>query len=255
MEIARLLYSMDCLKPYSSLTCTSLVDTIRIKLEKIDRANRNGRRIMNIGIIGAGNIGSGLGKLWAKKGHKIIFSFSRNPEKLKSLSDAVENASAGSPAEAVQQSDVILFSVRWENVREALEAAGPLQGKIVIDCTNPLNPDLSGLEVGRTSSAAEEIAKIAAGAKVVKAFNTVFADVYHSESRLFGSRMPTMFFCGDDGEAKTTVAKLIREAGFEPVDAGPLRSARYLEPLAMLMIQLGYGQGMGTNITLNLTSR
>jgi predicted dinucleotide-binding enzyme len=220
------------------------LDTIRIKLEKIDRANRHGRRIMNIGIIGAGNIGSGLGKLWAKK-YKIIFSFSRNPEKLKSLSGAVENAAAGSPAEAVRQSDVILFSVRWANVREALEAAGPLQGKIVIDCTNPLNPDLSGLAVGLSSSAAEEIAKIATGARVVKAFNTVFADVYHSESRLFGSRMPTMFFCGDDGEAKTTVAQLIREAGFEPVDAGPLRSARYLEPLAMLMIQLRIWAGHG----------
>jgi 8-hydroxy-5-deazaflavin:NADPH oxidoreductase len=238
-----------------SLTCTLLVDTIRIKLEIINWVSTHGRTIMNIGIIGAGNIGSGLGKIWAKKGHKIIFSFSRNPEKLGSLSSAVENAAAGSPAEAVRQSDVILFSVRWTNVREALEAAGPLQGKIVIDCTNPLNPDLSGLEVGHTSSAAEEIATIAAGAKVVKAFNTVFADVYHSESRLFGSRMPTMFYCGDDGDAKNTVAKLIREAGFEPVDAGSLRSARYLEPLAMLMIQLGYGQGMGTNITLNLIRR
>lgn len=246
---------LDCAKRYSSLTCTLLVDTIRMKNDIIDWANRHGRGIMNIGIIGAGNIGCGLGKLWAKKGHKIIFSFSRNPEKLKSLSDAVENATAGSPADAARQSDVILFSVRWENVREALEAAGPLQGKIVIDCTNPLTSDLTGLAVGHTSSAAEEIAKIATGAKVVKAFNTVFADVYHSESRLFGSRMPTMFFCGDDGEAKTTVAKLIREAGFEPVDAGPLRSARYLEPLAMLMLQLGYGQGMGTNITLNLIRR
>lgn len=210
---------------------------------------------MNIGIIGSGNVGSGLGKLWVKKGHKVVFSFSRDPEKLKALAGADQNASAGSPAEAVQQSEVILLSVRWETVEEALKAAGPLRGKILIDCTNPLNPDLKGLAVGHTTSAAEEIARMAPGAMVVKAFNTVFAEIYHSDSRLFGSRMPTMFYCGDDGDAKTTVVKLIREIGFEPMDAGPLKSARYLEPLAMLMIQLGYGQGMGTNITLNLIRR
>ena len=138
---------------------------------------------------------------------------------------------------------------------EALKAAGPLKEKILIDCTNPLKPDFSELAIGHDTSAAEEIAKMAPGAKVVKAFNSVFADIYNSESRLFGSRMPTMFYCGDDDGAKSTVAKLIRETGFEPIDAGPLRSARYLEPLAMLMIQLGYGQGMGTNIALNLIRR
>jgi len=210
---------------------------------------------MNIGIIGSGDVGSGLGKLWANKGHRIVFSFSRNMEKLKALADSVANASSGSPAEAVRQSEVILLSVRWGNLKEALDAAGPLQGKIVIDCINPLPPDLKGLAVGHTTSAAEEIARMAPGAMVVKAFNTVFAEIYHSESRLFGSRMPTMFYCGDDGDAKTTVVKLIKEIGFEPMDAGPLKSARYLEPLAMLMIQLGYGQGMGTNITLNLIRR
>jgi hypothetical protein len=210
---------------------------------------------MNIGIIGSGNIGSGLGKLWARKGHRVIFSFSRNTEKLKALAESVSNASAASPAEAVQQSEVILFSVRWGNLKEALDAAGPLQGKIVIDCTNPLNPDLKGLSIGHTTSAAEEIAGMVPGSKIVKAFNTVFADVYHSDTRLFGSRMPTMFYCGDDDGSKTIIAKLIKETGFQPVDAGPLKSARYLEPLAMLMIQLGYGQGMGTNIALNLIRR
>jgi len=210
---------------------------------------------MNIGIIGSGNIGSGLGKIWAQKGHKVMFSFSQNQEKLKALAVADQNSSAGSPAEAVQHSEVLLLSVRWETVVEALKAAGPLQEKILIDCTNPLKPDLSDLALGHTTSAAEEIAKMAPGAKVVKAFNSVFADIYHSESRLFGSRMPTMFYCGDDDGAKPTVVRLIRETGFEPIDAGPLKSARYLEPLAMLMIQLGYGQGMGTNIALSLIRR
>lgn len=166
-----------------------------------------------------------------------------------------QNASAASPDEVAHQSEVLLLSVRWESVMEALKAAGPLQDKILIDCTNPLTPDLSELAIGHNTSAAEEIAKMAPGAKVVKAFNSVFADIYHSESRLFGSRMPTMFYCGDDNGAKTTIARLIRETGFEPIDAGPLKNARYLEPLAMLMIQLGYGQGMGTGIALNLIKR
>ena len=210
---------------------------------------------MNIGIVGSGKVGSGLGKLWVRKEHKVIFSFSRNPDKLKTLAEGDKHASFASPAEAVQQSEVVLLSVRWENLGDALKEMGSLQDKIVIDCTNPLKPDLSGLAIGHSTSAAEEILKMAPGARIVKAFNTVFADVYHSDSRLFGSRMPTMFYCGDDGDAKATVAKLIREAGFEPVDSGPLKSSRYLEPLAMLMIQLGYGQGMGTNITLNLIRR
>jgi hypothetical protein len=210
---------------------------------------------MNIGIIGSGNVGSGLGKIWVQKGHKVIFSFSRNKEKLKTLAAFDQNSSEGSPSKAVQYSEVLLLSVRWETVTEALQASGPLQEKILIDCTNPLKPDFSELALGHATSAAEEIARMAPGAKVVKAFNSVFAEIYHSESRLFGSRMPTMFYCGDDDGAKKTVAQLIRETGFEPVDAGPLKSARCLEPLAMLMIQLGYGQGMGTNIALNLIRR
>lgn len=210
---------------------------------------------MNIGIIGSGRVGAGLGKIWAQKGYRVMFSFSRNLDKLKSLAATGQNSSSGSPAEAVQNSEVLLLSVQWENVAEALNAAGPLQGKILIDCTNPLKTDLSELAVGHVTSAAEEIAKMSPGAMIVKAFNSVFADIYHSESRLFGSRMPTMFYCGDDSEAKAKVAKLIRETGFESIDAGPLKSARYLEPLAMLMIQLGYRQGMGTNIALNLIRR
>ncbi len=210
---------------------------------------------MNIGIIGSGNMGSGLGKLWAEKGHKVIFSYSRDPKKLEALARSVPNASAGTPADAVRNSEAILLAVRWESVEDAIKAAGQMDGKILIDCTNPLKPDLSDLELGLTTSAAEEIARLATGAKVVKAFNTVFAETYHSDSRLFGSRRPTMFFCGDDSGAKATLSRLIYEIGFAPVDAGPLRSARYLEPLAVLMIKLGYVQGMGTNIALNFIRR
>ncbi len=209
---------------------------------------------MNIAIIGSGNMGSGLGGIWAKKGHRIIFSYSRNPEKLEALARANPGASAAPPAEAVRQSDVVLLSVPWPAVEDALKAAGPLDGKIVIDCTNPITPALE-LAIGHTTSAAEEIAKRTPGARIVKAFNTAFAELYHSGSRLFGSRMVTMFFCGDDGEAKKTVAKLIGSTGFSPVDCGPLKCARHLEPLAVLMIQIGRVMGMGTDIALTLERR
>lgn len=209
---------------------------------------------MNIGIIGSGNMGSGLGKIWAMKGHSVIFSYARSQEKLNSLAASLPKAKAGTPAEAAQ-ADVILLSVRWPDVPDALKQAGTLNNKIVIDCTNPLNSDQSGLVLGHTTSAAEEIARMAPGAKVVKAFNTAFAQVYEEKSRLFGSRRASMFFCGDDAEAKTVVARLISDVGFDPVDCGPLTAARLLEPVAMLVITLGYGMKMGTNMTLGLIRR
>jgi hypothetical protein len=209
---------------------------------------------MKIGIIGSGNMGSGLGKIWAKKGHEVIFSYSRNQEKLAGLAASVLHAKAGTPAEAAH-ADVILLSVRWPDLPDALRQAGSLNNRIVIDCTNPLKPDLSGLELGHTTSAAEEIAKMAPGAKVVKAFNTAFAQVYEEHSRLFGSRRASMLYCSDDAEAKSVVAKLITDVGFDPVDCGPLSAARLLEPVAMLMITLGYSMKMGTNMALDLIRR
>ncbi len=209
---------------------------------------------MNIAIVGSGKMGSGLGGIWARKGHRVIFSYSRSPEKLSALAKAHPGASAATPAGAVQQSEVVLISVRWPDIDDALRAAGPLDGKIVIDCTNPITPDLE-LAAGLTTSAAEEIARRATGANVVKAFNTAFAELYHSDSRLFGSRMITMFYCGDAGDAKKTAANLIAATNFLPVDCGPLRGARYLEPMAILMIQLGRGMGVGTDIALTLERR
>ncbi len=209
---------------------------------------------MKIGIIGSGNMGSGLGKIWAAKGHEVIFSYSRSQQKLAGLAASVPHAKAGTPAEAAQ-AEVILLAVRWPDVPDALKQSGPLDSRIVIDCTNPLNPDMNGLVIGHTTSAAEEIARMAPGAKIVKAFNTAFAQVYEERSRLFGSRRASMLYCGDDAEAKSVAAKLIVDVGFDPVDCGPLSSARLLEPVAMLMIMLGYEMKMGTNMALDLIRR
>jgi predicted dinucleotide-binding enzyme len=209
---------------------------------------------MNIGIIGSGNMGSGLGKLFVEKGHSVFLS-SRNVEKAVEVAKTIgDSAQGGSVGDAAAFGEVILVATPWSSTPDAITSAGSLDGKTLIDCTNPLNPDLSGLSLGFSTSAAEEIAKLAPGARVVKAFNTAFAEIYHSRSRLFGSRTPTMFYCGDD-DAKKIVKKLIIEVGFEPIDAGPLTGARYLEPLAMLMIQLGYGQKMGTNFSISLMRR
>lgn len=209
---------------------------------------------MNIGIIGSGRIGSGLGKIWCRR-NRIYFSYSRDRDKLAFLARACPDAAAATPAEAAAASEVVLLAVPWPQVADALSQAGSLAGKVVIDCTNPLTPDRSGLAIGHTTSAAEELARMAPGAQVVKAFNTAFAEIYEEKSRLFGSRRLSMLYCGDDAEAKATVARLISEVGFDPVDAGPLTSARLLEPLAMLMVQLGYGMKMGPNIGLNLIRR
>ncbi|MDD1750064.1 MAG: NADPH-dependent F420 reductase [Methanothrix sp.] len=210
---------------------------------------------MKIGIIGSGNVGSALGKIWGRNGHEILFS-SRNPEKLKSLAQSVgKNAFYGLPADAVKFGEVVALAVPWGQAENALLSAGPMNGKILIDCTNPLKPDYSGLSVGGATSAAEEVARMARGAKVVKAFHTTFAALMQSDSRMFGSTNPTGFFCGDDAASKAVVESLIRETGLEPLDVGPLSYARYLEPMAMLMINLGFAQKMGTNIALKLLRR
>ncbi len=141
----------------------------------------------------------------------------------------------------------------WGAAQGAVQAAGSLTGKILIDATNPLKPDLSGLALGHTISAGEEVARRPSGAKVVKAFNTIGAQ--HMANPVFGSQRASMFIAGDDASAKRTVADLAEALGFDPVDVGPLTQARLLEPLAMLWISLAYAFGHGTNIGFKLLRR
>ncbi|MDZ7991675.1 MAG: NADPH-dependent F420 reductase [Nostoc sp. EfeVER01] len=194
---------------------------------------------MNIGIIGSGNIGGSLGNIWAKKGHKVMFSGSRDRQKLQEVAkSAGENASIGSVAEAAQFGEVILLAVPWLAVEDALACTGTIEGKILIDSTNPIESNCSGLLVGWTNSGGEEVAKHVKGARVVKAFNIVAASIFQSESRLFGSERAVLFYCGDDKVAKIVVASLIEDVGFEPMDVGPLSSARFLEPMEQLYEQI-----------------
>ena len=209
---------------------------------------------MRIGIIGTGNMGSGLGKQWAAKGHYVLFG-SRDPQKARTLANSVgANTSSGTYAEAAQFGEAVLLAVPWRGVEDAIASAGSFAEKILIDCTNPMTPDYMSLLVGHTSSGAEEIAGWAAGAKVVKAFNHIYAQIIHSSPH-FGAHNATVFYCGDDPAAKTIVANLIGDIGFEAVDAGPLQNARYLEPLAEHMVHLAYARGMGTDQALKLIRR
>lgn len=209
---------------------------------------------MKIGVLGTGNMGSGLGKLWAQKGHSVRFG-SREPAKAQELAASIgKNASGAGVADAARFGDAVLLAVPWRAVPETLESAGSLSGKVLIDCTNPMTPDYMQLVVGHSTSGAEEVAKQASGAKVVKAFNHIYAQIIHSSPR-FGEHHATVFFCGDDEAAKTTASALISEIGFEPMDAGPLRNARYVEPLAELCVQLAYALGMGTDQAMKLVRR
>src|SRR4051812_14573662 len=197
-------------------------------------------RAMKIGIIGAGNVGGTLGKAWARKGHEIVYGV-RRPDDAKNQ-DVVRAtglaARAGSPAEAAAFGEVVLLATPGPATEGAVRSMGDLRGKVVIDATNPLKPDLSGLEVGDTSSGAERVAGWAAGARVVKAFNTTGANVMADP--VIDGRPTVMFVCGDDAGGKKTVPGLAADVGFEPIDAGPLTQARLLEPWAMLWIWLAF---------------
>ena len=197
---------------------------------------------MRIGILGSGLMGGKLGTLFARAGHDVIFSYSRTRRKLETLaSEAGRGALAGTPGEAAADADVLLLAVHWNRVDHVLAQAGDLTGKVLITCSLPMNDDDSALVVGHTSSGAEEVAKKARGARVVSAFGTVPSEVlfavYEARKR---KRRPSLVYCGDDAKAKKTVARLIRELGFDAVDAGALEMARHAEPFTLLVAKLAY---------------
>ena len=200
---------------------------------------------MKIGIIGSGNVGGALGTLWAAKGHDVVFGVrdTSDPKLQELLKSTKGKARAASVNDAASSAEIVVFATPWPATHDAINSAGSLAGKIVVDCTNPLLPDLSGLVLGTNNSAGEEVGRWAKGAKVVKAFNTIGAGNFGSPR--FGSENASMFICGDDASAKAAVSKLAAELGFDVVDAGPLTAARLLEPLAMLWIHLAYKQGLG----------
>jgi 8-hydroxy-5-deazaflavin:NADPH oxidoreductase len=201
---------------------------------------------MRVGILGSGLMGAKLGTIFARAGHEVVFSYARSEQKLRKLARKVEGkAHPGTPREAAQEADAVVLAVHWSRVDDVLKQAGDLAGKIVVTCSLPMNDANTGLVVAHTSSGAEELAKRIPKARVVAAFNTVPSEVLFGvyEARRRRSR-PSLVYCGDDRRGKEVAAELIRDVGFDPVDAGRLRIARYTEPFALLVAQLAY-EGKG----------
>jgi predicted dinucleotide-binding enzyme len=199
-------------------------------------------------------MGGELGTIFAKAGHEVVFSYARSERKLKRLArEAGEGASAGTPAEAAANSDVLLLAVHWSRVDDVLKQAGNIAGKVLITCSMPMNATDSALAIAHTSSGAEALAKKARRAKVVSAFGTVpsevLFDVFAAKRR---RKRASLLYCGDDGDAKAVAARLISDAGFEPIDAGPLRTARYLEPFTLVIAQLAYEGDGGPEIAYRI---
>ena len=197
---------------------------------------------MRVGILGSGLMGGKLGTLFARAGHQVVFSYSRSSKKLEKIArEAGTNARAGTPEEAACDADALLLAVHWSRVNDVLRRAGDLSGRVVVSCSLPMNADDTQLVVGRTSSGAEKLARKMPSARIVAAFGTVPSEVLFGvfEARNRAPR-PSLVYCGEEAEAKKVAAALIHDVGFDPVDAGPLRVARYAEPFALLVGQLAY---------------
>ncbi len=200
---------------------------------------------MKIGIIGTGNMGQALTAALSDAGHEVMLGSRDRDRATKMAGEMGAGVCGGSNEEAAQFSRLFILAVPFDACEEVLSSCGSLEGKVIIDVTNPIDPEALRLTVGPETSGGEEVAKLAPGANVVKAFNTVHAEVVENPD--FGDDMPTCFYCGEDEEAKETVAELIEECGLEPIDCGPIRASRYLEAMAGLIVQLSVNMGWGVH--------
>jgi len=196
---------------------------------------------MRIGILGSGLMGGKLGTIWARAGHEVVFSYARSDEKLKKLArDAKGKARPGSPREAAQQADALLLAVHWSRLADVLKQTGDLSGKVIVTCSLPMNADDTGLVIAHTPRARRSLPRGPTSAGRVGFWHCAersVVDVF--EARRKATR-PSLVYCGDDAKSKKIAVALIRDAGFDPVDAGPLRIARYTEPFTLLVAQLAY---------------
>lgn len=201
---------------------------------------------MRIAILGTGRVGRAIAEGLSHTSHEVRFG-SRDPSR------------AGGPAgmkiepmkNAVEWAEAAILAVPFSAVKETIESIGPgsFKGKTVVDVTNAISASMD-LAVGFTTSGAEELAKLIPDATVVKAFNTIFAR--NMSTGRIGNQALTLAVAGDDLDAKATVIQIGRDIGFEPVDSGPLKAARYLEPMGLHVISLGLGQKLGTSIGYRL---
>jgi predicted dinucleotide-binding enzyme len=208
---------------------------------------------MKIAIIGAGNVGGTLGSKLAEKGHQICYGVRNiNDAKYDKLK-AAANSSFTSVPEAVTRADVVLLATPWGTTKQAIESCGSLRGKVVIDCTNPIKADFSGLDVDNTTSGAEMIAMWAPGAKVVKCFNqTGFNNMAQP---VLENKKSVMFAAGNDADAVSIAASLAEDVGFETIKLNDLSLSRQLEHLAWLWIHMAMKQNYGRDFAFGILRR
>ncbi len=191
---------------------------------------------MRVAVVGAGRVGGGLAATWVRAGHDVTLSGSRDPSALERKAADIGTRSVAVP-EAAAGADAVVLAVPASIAKQSVCDAGDLSGKVLIDCTNDVGA------VPGSPPLAVQLAEVAAGAHVVKAFNTVFAALYDDIAAAPGR--PDLLFCGDDDAAKELAATLISDAGYEPIDAGGLDAAGELEDFARVVIRLCYGRGLG----------
>jgi 8-hydroxy-5-deazaflavin:NADPH oxidoreductase len=210
---------------------------------------------MRIGIVGKGNVAGCLGPLWGARGHEVIYGVrdTAHPEVKGLVSLSGVSARAVTVPELGRLTDVILLSVRWNDVMAVLGELGPLRGKTLIDCITPMSKGKDRLLIGLETSAAEQIAAAAPEASVVKAFDT--AGIQTMKNPVYGRDRAIVFTCGDDAAAKAVVKTLATDLGFDVRDAGGLKVARYLEPLAMLWVHLAFFGDTGKDFGFKLLHR
>jgi predicted dinucleotide-binding enzyme len=199
---------------------------------------------MKITVVGYGNVGAAMVKQLSAAGHAVTVT-GRQQNGAAQIAE-LHGAKHAPMSSAASNAEIVVLAVPFDNAAQALAELGSLDGKIVIDVSNPLTDDYMGLTIGHTTSAGEEIAKLTK-APVVKAFNTLFAQVLDGGAA-FPSQAVPVFVASDDAAAKESVVTLIKSMGFDTIDAGGLKNARYLEAVAGLNIYLGYGAGLGTQI-------
>lgn len=207
---------------------------------------------MEIAIVGMGAVGSTLGERWANLGHRVTFCV-RDPDSPEKVRKASSLAAAVQPLSRAADSEAILLAVPWTAIDDVLSQLGDLTGRIILDCVNPVDPDLTRLTLGFSTSAGEEIARRLPGARVVKIFNT--NGVRNMANPHYRSHCVTMLYAGDHPEANAAAASLAEEIGLEPIYFGPLETARLLEPLAMAWITLARHRDLGRDIALDLIRR
>jgi hypothetical protein len=202
---------------------------------------------MRLAIIGAGNVGKALGLGWSRAGHQIVFGVRDATKPDIAEACAKSGAIAVSPVDAAADADVVVLSVPWRSTEAVIQSLGPLAGKLVIDCTNPLamKDGALGLDRGYSTSGGEAVQGWLPQARVVKTLNQVGAELMADNAALVSR--PVMFMAGDDSAAKATIAELLTDLGFEALDAGDITKSRLLEPLGMVWINQALFRGLGRN--------